>query len=144
MQHWLAGPLGRTCFIRMDNGDDFLQSLQTAVDTEAIQFGVVISGIATFKKCRLHQVLHTSYPPSEGFLELEEPLEVMNVDGIIAAGQPHLHCTVATKDGKAYGGHIEPGCIVLYLAEVCVVEASDVQMQRIKDTTTHVALLRPD
>ena len=144
MQHWVAGHLGRTLFIRMDNGDDFLESLQKALDAENIRFGVVISGIATFKKCRLHQVLHSDYPPREGFLELEEALEVMNVDGIIAEGQPHLHCTIATKDGKAFGGHIEPGCIVLYLAEVCVVEATEVQMKRVKDATTRVALLRPE
>ncbi len=145
MQYWSGAGLGRTIFVRMDNGDDFLDSLQTALDAEGIRFGFVASGIATFKQCRLHQVLHCDYPPSEGFLELTEPLEVMSVDGLIAAGKPHLHCTIATKDGKAYGGHIEPGCIVLYLAEVCVVEATGVQMDRRRDETHagNVYLLQP-
>ena len=133
MQHWSGTGFGRTVFVRMDNGDDFLASLQAAIDAEGIRYGVVVSGIATFKRCRLHQVLRCDYPPAEGFLELSEPLEVMSVDGLIAAGKPHLHCTIATKDGKAYGGHIEPGCIVLYLAEVCVVEAVGVRMDRYRD-----------
>jgi len=143
MQYWQAGSLGRTLFIRMDNGDDFLESLQKAIDANDIRFGVIVSGIATFKKCRLHQVTHTGYPPSENFLELEEPLEVMNVDGIIAAGEPHLHGTVATKEGKVYGGHIEPGCTVLYLAEVCIAEATEVNMKRHKGES-QVSLLQPE
>ena len=143
MQHWVGAGFGRTLFVRLDNGDDFLSGLQAALDAAHIRFGVVVSGIATFERCRLHQVLHTGYPPTEGFLELREPLEVTSVDGIIAEGQPHLHCTVATKEGNALGGHIEPGCIVLYLAEICVVEAMGVRMARRRDQEHQVSLLTP-
>ncbi len=145
MQHWSGGSFGRTVFVRLDNGDDFLESLQQVLQESNIRFGVVVSGIATFKRCRLHQVQHTDYPPQESILELNEALEVMNVDGIIADGQLHIHCTVATRDGKTYGGHVEPGCTVLYLAEVCIAEVNDVKMSRRADESTrNIALLFPD
>jgi predicted DNA-binding protein with PD1-like motif len=130
MKHWTTETTGRVVFLRLDKGEDLLEGIQAALREHQLRDGMVISGIATVSHCRLHQVQGTDYPAVDKILELDGPLEVMNISGISADGALHLHATVADQNGRAYGGHVEPGCTVLYLAEIAVLEAPDAKMTR--------------
>lgn len=59
-------------------------------------------------------------------------MELASIDGIIADGVPHLH-TVVSDHEKAYAGHLEPGCRVLYLAEIVIMELEGDALTRIKN-----------
>ena len=59
----------------------------------------------------------------------DRPLEVASISGIIADGFPHLH-TVISDHEKAYAGHLEPGCRILYLGEVVIQEILDQPLTR--------------
>jgi hypothetical protein len=45
-------------------------------------------------------------------------MEILNINGIVAAGEPHLHMTLSGPEGGSFGGHLEKGCKVLYRAEI--------------------------
>jgi uncharacterized protein len=118
-----------------------LESIQAAVDAHDVQNGAVVSGIGTLKFCRMHHIKHSEFPPDDRFYEIEEPLEVSNISGIIADGEPHLHMTVGFRDEWSLAGHLEPGCVVLYLAEVVILKFNDLRMARHFDETRKISLL---
>jgi uncharacterized protein len=56
-------------------------------------------------------------------------------------GKPflHAHAGFARRDGETVGGHVLPGCTV-YVGEVTIREMSDVELQRVPDEVTGLAL----
>ena len=130
MQTFNATGIKRLVIIRLDQGDLLLESITAACAAENLRNGAVISAIGTLDYCTLHMVMTTGYPAVEHFEVWEDkPLEVSSVSGIIAAGIPHLHMVVSDHE-KAYSGHVEPGCRVLYLAEIVVAEFADLVLER--------------
>jgi uncharacterized protein len=124
---------GRVFAIRFDPGDDLLEGIKAFIQKEGIQDAYVASAIGTLDYCVLHMVMTTSYPPVEHFERWEDrPLEVSSIAGLIAAGVPHLHMVVSDHE-KAYSGHLEPGCRVLYLAEVVIVELDGAHLRRVRN-----------
>ena len=57
-------------------------------------------------------------------------MEILSVNGIIAAGEPHLHMTLSSPEGGAFGGHLEKGCKVLYRAELTLAKFSGTPLAR--------------
>ncbi|MDD5675421.1 MAG: DNA-binding protein [Chitinivibrionales bacterium] len=122
-------------------GEMLLESLRDALDRLKIKNGAVISGIGTLKTCRMHYVMHTDFPPTDRVFTLNKPLELLSVNGLIADGEPHLHIVVSCAEEPAWGGHLEEGCEVLYLAEIAVMAWSDLRLQRTLDTVRKIKLL---
>ncbi len=114
----------------LDPGQDYLEGLRAALTREGVTDGIMLSTVATFARCRLHQVQSLTDVTDQRVLTLEGPVEVAGVSGVIAAGEPHLHASVADRDGRAYGGHLEPDCPVLYLAEASVLAVASPGMRR--------------
>jgi predicted DNA-binding protein with PD1-like motif len=54
----------------------------------------------------------------------------LNAGGIIADGEPHIHITLSGAETGAFGGHLEKGCRVLYLAEVTIIKFSGPRLTR--------------
>ena len=127
--------------LRLDEGDDIQACVEQVARERHLQGGAVISGIGTLKRARLHMVQTTGYPPREGFLDLTGPIEVSAIHGIIANGQPHLHITIADHEGQAYAGHLEPGCVTLYLCEIVIVWFADLPLQRVRNSETGISQL---
>ena len=122
-------------------GEMLLESIEAAIKEHDIQNGVVVSGIATLKVTHMHHIVHDHFPPEDRLFTIEKPLEVSNISGIIADGQPHLHMTVGYRDQWAVAGHLEPGCEVLYLAEVVILKFNGMALQRHPDTERQIKLL---
>ena len=51
---------------------------------------------------------------------MKGPSEILSASGIIADGETHIHITLSNAEKGIYGGHLEKGCRVLYLAEFTV------------------------
>jgi len=119
--------------LRLDQGDYVLEAINDLIQKEKISNAVVVSGIGTLDRCVLHMVTTTGYPPVEYFDKRDNvPLELVSVQGVIADGSPHLH-TVVSDTEKAYAGHLENGCRVLYLSEIVIQELLDLNFRRIRN-----------
>ena len=133
MQSFSAKTSGRVFVLRLDPGDFLLESICAFIQQEGIRDAYVASAIGTLDHCVMHMVMTTGYPAVEHFERWENrPLEVSSIDGLIAGGVPHLHMVVSDHE-KAYSGHLEEGCRVLYLAEVVIAELAGAGFQRVRD-----------
>ncbi len=133
MERFIANTSGRVFILRLDPGDLLLESIRALIQQEHIKDAYIASAIGTLDHCVLHMVMTTGYPPVEHFERWEDrPLEVSSIDGLIADGLPHLHMVVSDHQ-KAYSGHVEEGCRVLYLAEIVIAELDQANLKRIRN-----------
>ena len=130
MDYFSTSDFGRLFTLRLDKGDFLLESIRALIEKENIKNAVVISGLGTFDSCVMHMVMTTGFPIVEHFERWEDkPLELSSIDGIIADGKPHLHMVVSDHE-KAYSGHLEEGCRILYLGEVVILEVKNIELYR--------------
>jgi len=116
--------------VYMEYGDDFLECIEQTAREKGVQSGAVLSGIGTFDRARIHHICDTDFPSTNKFVEIAGPVELCSVQGIIADGHPHLHCTMALRGDELFAGHLEPGCRVLYLAEAVIARFSGRELGR--------------
>ena len=116
--------------MRLDRGDLLLESILDAINKYDIQDGAVISAAGSLQECTWHGVKSLAAKPEQLFTTKKGPMEIINVNGIIAAAEPHLHMTVSSPDGPAFGGHLEKGCKVLYRAELTIAKFAGAPLAR--------------
>ena len=118
--------------IRLDRGDLLLESIESTIARYKIQDGAVLTAAGSLQECTFHGVTSLAEQPRQKFLTLKEPLEILSISGLIAAGEPHLHMTLSNinKNGAAVGGHLEKGCKVLYRAELTIARFSGLPLAR--------------
>ena len=144
MNYFNARSSGRVFVLRLDPGDLLLESIKTMIQKEAIRDAYVASAIGTLDYCVMHMVMTTGYPPVEYFARwADKPLELSSIDGLIANGVPHFHMVVSDHE-KAYSGHLEEGCRVLYLAEIVIVELDGANLTRVRNVQGIQQLIRQD
>ena len=133
MRYFESSGLGKVYTLRIDPGEDLLGGINDFITNAGIRYGVILTGLATFKDCILHMVTTTTYPVEEHFERwVNRPLEMSAISGVIADGKPHIHMVVSDKN-VAYSGHCEPGCIVLYLCEIVIADIPDGNFHRVLD-----------
>jgi len=131
MKSFLAESKGKVHLLRLDTGDDLLACVNALIAERGIENAVVVSGIGTFDRCVLHMVTTTGFPAVEHFARWEDKaLELASVDGIVAGGVPHLHAVVSDTQ-STWAGHVEPGCRILYLGELALLEIDAPGLRRI-------------
>lgn len=141
MEVFSGGRATEILTLRLDQGEDVLASLEQLAREQAIHTGVVLSAIGTLDRARLHHITHTGYPPMDRFVEYEGPIELLSIDGIIADHSPHLHTCISIKE-TTYMGHLEPGCRVLYLAEIAVARVENLRLWREANPETGINQLK--
>ncbi len=120
MNSFLTSIANELIVIRLDRGEDILESVQNVINERNIQNGAVISGIGTVDQCVLHFVTDNRDAKAVLFKEWKDTaLEVAGIQGIIANGVPHLHGVISNSE-QAWAGHIEPGCRTLFLCEILI------------------------
>jgi predicted DNA-binding protein with PD1-like motif len=137
MQVFPGGEIAEIVTLRLDKGEDVLASVESVARERGIHTGVVISGIGTLYEARLHHITHTGFPPRNEFVTCEGPIELLSIDGIVADFVPHLHTCISIKD-QTYMGHMEPGCRVLYLAEIAIARLEGVRLTRKTNPATSI------
>lgn len=128
-------------FCRVDRGEDLLKSIVKAVEDCRLDTGVVVSGVGSLLNARIHMVSSKDFPPKDDFLDLEGPLEIVSIQGIIANRQPHLHIGIVNREFKSFSGHLEEGCLILSICEVAILKVSDPKLTRTVFPGTHVGKL---
>ena len=130
MRCFSGGNVKRSIIVALDTGEDLLESIESVIESEGIQNGVVVSGVGSLSKARYHIVEPGDEKPwKDRFIEKVGTIEIKSISGIIASGRAHLHISMSQAD-EGFGGHLEPGCKVLTLAEIVILELSG-KMERI-------------
>ena len=124
------GTISEVICIGFARGDLFLEGIRDAIVTHNIVNGVIISGFGTFSTTRMHFTTRAGLPPHDEFVKLpDRALELVSLHGMIVNGAPHIHMTVGDME-RTWAGHLEDGCVVLYLAEVAIGRLTGMQMER--------------
>jgi predicted DNA-binding protein with PD1-like motif len=113
--------IGRIHILRVDPGDDVLESINSFLRGTALRQAVVLGGYGTLSAYHLHWVTHNHIPTDNAFVRGQGGTEILGMNGLVVEGEPHIHMTLATPAG-AYGGHMEPGCITYVTCEVFFAE----------------------
>lgn len=115
--------------IRLDRGDLLLETIDETILKYGIQDGAVLTAAGSLQECTFHRVKSLAEKPEEEFSTVKESMEILNINGLIASGEPHLHMTLSGAKG-AFGGHLEKGCRVLYRAELTIAKFSGTPLAR--------------
>ena len=132
---------GGIVVVRLAYGDLLLESLQAICRREKIRNGVILTGFGSLTDVSVTGVVGPGFPPRR-FYNRKRPrgVEIIAMSGVIA--DYHVHCHLVLCDRRvAFGGHLEPGCRVLSLAEIALMRVDGVKLARRLDPTTGQKLL---
>ena len=127
--------------IRLDRGDLLLETILDAIRRNNIQDGAVLTAAGSLSECTYHRVKSLAAKAEDEFITVKAPMEILNINGLIAAGEPHLHLTLSADKG-AFGGHLEKGCRVLYRAEITIAKFAGPALAR-KPNKDGIPMLQP-
>jgi predicted DNA-binding protein with PD1-like motif len=138
----LEGKIGKMCFVRFSENDDLLESIKKAAEESRVKAGTLIL-IGALKKAVLGCYRQGEYVNTE----LKGQVEIASCMGNIAQDEKgetfiHAHVVVSNEKGEAFGGHLMKGCLVGPTAELVIIEATDLNLERVFDEKTKIKLLR--
>ncbi len=131
---------GRIVILSFDRGEKLREGIRAKLQELGIKNAVLLSAIGTLEKARFHRIKHTHARPEDEIFEVEAPIELASIDGVVADGEPHFHM-VFQDLSRAYAAHLEDGSVVCYLAEIVLAELKGVELTRVSNANG-VALLQ--
>lgn len=123
---------GRLITVSLQRGEMLLEGIQQAIGETGIRDAAVVSCIGTLSSLTWHRVTTLDAKPREEYPTVRGPLELCAVQGLVVEGVPHFHIVCSDQNGT-YAGHLEPGCEVLYLAEIVLLELTGKPLRRVTD-----------
>ena len=125
----------RTLPLRLPPGAELREALQAVLREHSVEAAFVIAGIGSLSVAQLRlagaDTAHT----------LRGDLEILTLSGSIAVDGVHLHASIADANGRVWGGHVAPGCIVRTTAELLLALLPDWHFGRAADPSTGFAEL---
>ena len=113
--------IGRLILVRMDTGEDILNTLRAAVAQHRIRNALILGEVGSIQGYHIHVVDTTTMPPHDLFLKGDGPFDVISMNGLVIDGRVHTHITFSDAQ-KAMGGHLEEGCRVLTFSVAYLLE----------------------
>lgn len=140
----LEGKIGRIFFSRMIEGEDLAEAIKERAEKSKVEAGLIMV-IGSLKKVVLGYYREGEYK----YIQLDGPLEIASCTGNIAIDEKgetiiHAHIVVTDESGKAFGGHLMRGSVVGVTAELAIIEALGLNLQRAFDEKTKLKLLKLD
>lgn len=118
---------GKLIMVKLEMGDDVLESLKKIADQYKIESGAIGWGIGRIRD------LEVGYYDGKEYIKkvMEVPLEILSLSGTISVNEPrfHIHVTGAGPDHIAKGGHLFSG-VADPLLELQVRVLTDVRLER--------------
>ena len=138
----LNGQTGRICFSRILEDEDLAEAIKKRAEEGRIKAGIFFL-IGSLKEVMLGYYKEGEYK----YIQLDGPLEIASCMGNIAVDEKgevmiHAHMVVADEKGEAFGGHLMKGSHVGATAELVMIEAVGVDLQRVFDEKTKLKLWR--
>ena len=133
--------VGKICFARFREDDDLALSIKRAAQQHGVKAGALIL-IGALKQAVFGCYKNGEYVNvgAKGHLEIASCMGNISVDekGDIIV---HAHIVVANELGQAFGGHVQEGCVVGPTAELTIIEAIGLKLERRYDEKTKLRLL---
>ncbi len=126
-----------TLVLRLNPGDDLRASLDAALKQADAQAAFVVSGIGSLRGASVR------FAGAETPARIEGDLEILTLSGSLSPDGSHIHMSVSDGQGRVFGGHAAPGCVVRTTAEILVAVLHDWQFARTHDPLTGYAELMP-
>ena len=134
MQYFVSKTTPRTILIMFDRDDLLLEGLQEVVKKEKIDTAAITGGIGSLQRVHLHTITTTAVQSLDKYWNFTGAIELASVQGSVIGGDAHAHIAVFDWDSKTiYIGHLEPGSVVAYRAEVSLVVLEGVETERYND-----------
>jgi predicted DNA-binding protein with PD1-like motif len=115
---------------RLAPGGDLLEELNKLARAEGIELGA-LSGIGALRKAvvGIFDIKKSDYAVNEFGEEMEICALTANVS--LKEGEPfvHAHLSLSDRQGRAFGGHMMPGCEI-FVAEVVLWEFEGARLER--------------
>ena len=127
----------QTLVLRLNPGDDLRASLDAALKQADAQAAFVVSGIGSLRGASVR------FAGAETPARIEGDLEILTLSGSLSPDGSHIHMSVSDGQGRVFGGHAAPGCVVRTTAEILVAMLHDWQFARTHDPLTGYAELMP-
>jgi len=116
--------------LRLRPGDDLRSALDAALAEHGAAAAFVVAGIGSLREARLR------FAGREVLQHAVGDLEILTLAGTLGAGGSHLHASLSDADGRVFGGHVAPGCIVRTTAEILLAVLDDMAFTREPDPAT--------
>lgn len=126
------------CPLRLPPGADLRAALTTIFGSSGAKAAFVLQAIGSLQLVRLR------FAGRDAVTELFGDYEILTLAGTLSADGPHLHMSVADRNGTVTGGHVSDGCIVRTTVEVLVSILPGHRFSRIEDEATGYLELRVD
>ena len=123
---------GRWIVIHLFKGEDVLESIAAECKRLNVKNAVITSCIGSLRKASYHRIETLESDATNTYITYEKPTELCSLQGLVIDGEPHLHASFCDPE-NCYGGHVELGCEVQYLAEICLIELLGVDLCRRPD-----------
>ncbi|MBE0068780.1 PPC domain-containing DNA-binding protein [Thermoanaerobacterium thermosaccharolyticum] len=125
---------------RFKYDNDLLQEITNFIINENIRSGE-IRIIGAVKKARFGYFNQST--KEYKFIEKNEHMEILSAIGNISLKNgkpfPHVHITLADKDGNVFGGHLMEGTKI-FAAEFVIVDYGESNLERVDDEFTGLQL----
>jgi predicted DNA-binding protein with PD1-like motif len=125
----------QTLVLRLNPGDDLRASLDAALKQSGAQGAFVVSGIGSLRGASVR------FAGAAQPTRIEGDLEILTLAGSLSPDGSHIHISVSDGQGRVFGGHAAPGCVVRTTAEILVAVLPDWQLSRTHDPLTGYAEL---
>ncbi|MDM0003195.1 DNA-binding protein [Variovorax sp. J22G73] len=125
----------QTLVLRLNPGDDLRAALDAALTQAGAQGAFVVSGIGSLHGASVR------FAGAETPTRIEGKLEILTLAGSLSPDGSHIHISVSNSEGRVFGGHAAPGCVVRTTAEILVALLPDWQLARKHDPLTGYAEL---
>ena len=137
-----TGTVGKIHFFRLFEDEDLVEAIRKRAEKNGVNAGVLFV-IGTLKDAVLGYYLKGEYK----YIKLDMPLEIASCMGNIALDEDgklivHAHIVVSNDRGEAFGGHLMQNSHVAATAELVIIEADGVKLQRAFDAKTKLKLLK--
>ncbi len=140
MRTIISEGFGRIIILSFDRGEKLREGIREKLKELGVKNAVLVSAIGTFEKARFHRIKNTNRLPEDEIIEIDGPMELASVAGIVADGEPHFHMVFQDLN-RAYAAHLEDGSVVCYLAEIVLAELKGVALTRLRNENG-IALLQ--
>lgn len=127
----MASAANLVCFaLRLLPGQELVAALNEFVVKNSLRAAFILTCVGSARKATIRLASATPEKPNE-IIELNEFFEIVSLVGTITnPSMPHLHISLADKNGRVVGGHLL-SMIVYTTAEILIGECAALTFQRL-------------
>ena len=133
---------GGIVIAKLEDGEDFFDSLREVASKHHIRSGVIINGIGMMKDSVI------GYFPGHGAYEkssFPKPMEMTCMQGNIATKDGdtvfHVHVNLAGRDKQVHGGHLIKGTVNI-VNEIAILKSAGIKLSRQESAKTGLLELK--